>query len=313
MSKRDVLTIRVVYKKSAYDIYIQKYRDPRMTELVENDDTSIQWMLEAHRENQDALEHVRSVLKERGIRARWSYRAKPRPLNEVDLVLAVGGDGTLLEAARMIMDDTPILGMRSTPSQSVGFLCAGDASQCGVLLDRYIQNHLPIIEVSRIEVEHNGERLFPYALNDVLFAHGTPAATSRYTITWKRDGQIIHSEKQRSSGVWVASATGSTAAIHSAGGEAMSLSDKRLQFSVRELYQGVQDVPSACSGGFLGDHDTLEIRSHMRRAFLFFDGPWQKRVIQFGDTLVFRKATQPLRIAEPLHCDTVGCKDSDTI
>ena len=111
-----------MYKKSAYDIHVQKHKDPTILSLIEANDPSIQWMLRSHEENQQALQLVRDRLKERGIKVRLSYRAKKETWENADLVLAVGGDGTLLEAARMIQDDTPLMGLHSTPTASVGFL-----------------------------------------------------------------------------------------------------------------------------------------------------------------------------------------------
>lgn len=298
MSSRKLRTIQVVYKKSTYEIYIEKYRDPRLISLLEADDPSVEWISSSHEENQAALAHVRAVLKKRNIRNRWSYRARREPLEGVDLVLAVGGDGTLLEAARMVSDGTPVLGLRSTPSQSVGYLSAGDAFACEELLDHYISGTLPLLEVTRLAIEHNGELLALSALNDVLFAHESPAATSRYSITqWGPSGPS-ETATHRSSGLWVATATGSTAAIHSAGGAPMLISDERIQFAVRELYSSNRQDPKLVQG-FLGSQEVLELRSHMRRAFLFFDGPWVKRPVYFGDTLRFRSAHTPLVLVAP--------------
>jgi NAD+ kinase len=297
---RELKTIQVIYKKSTYDIYIHKYRDPRMTRLVADDDPSVRWMLASHEENQNALAHVRAVLKRMNVRARWSYRSRREPFDDVDLVLAVGGDGTLLEAARSVTDDTPVLGLRSTPSQSVGFLCAGDALQCEELLDAYANETLPILDVSRIAVTHNGETVLPFALNDVLFSHVSPAATSRYAISLTENHQEQFHEAHRSSGLWVATAIGSTAAIHSAGGARMAIDDARLQFAVRELYKSGGDVPHALESGFFTSFDTLTLRSHMRRALLFFDGPWVKRPVYFGDTISFQRAEHCLRLVAPV-------------
>jgi NAD+ kinase len=43
-------------------------------------------------------------------------------------------------------------------------------------------------------------------------------------------------EAQRSSGLWIATAAGSTAGIRSAGGRRMPLTSRRIQFLVREPY-----------------------------------------------------------------------------
>ena len=43
--------------------------------------------------------------------------------SDADLVVAVGGDGTLLAASHNVVD-VPILGVNSAPGHSVGFFCA---------------------------------------------------------------------------------------------------------------------------------------------------------------------------------------------
>ena len=83
-----------------------------------------------------------------------------------------------------------------------------------------------------MQVEIDGVPVYSRVLNDVLFSHPIPAATTRYAI--RRDGRA---EEQRSSGVWIATAAGSTAAIHSAGGKILPITSQRLQFVVREPYE----------------------------------------------------------------------------
>jgi NAD+ kinase len=69
------------------------------------------------------------------------------------------------------------------------------------------------------------------AFNDVLIAHRNPAAMTRYRLTVG-----AAPEDQRSSGLWVSTAAGSTAGIRSAGGRRMPITSKRLQYLVREPY-----------------------------------------------------------------------------
>lgn len=286
--------VRVIYKKSAYQINVVERGDPRLKELVEANDPSIEWMLRSHEENQRALSFVKEVLKRRKIKVRWSYRAKKEREKGMDLVIAVGGDGTLLEAARTIYPGTPLMGLHSTTRGSVGYLCAAQIDEIDHVLDQLIEGIISPTEVTRIQTYINGTPTPQLALNDVLFSHPTPAATSRYEISWRG-----RREKQRSSGVWIASAVGSSAAIRSAGGLLMPIHSPNLQFVVREPYQDPYGVPLGITKGVPDVENPLQITSQMRKALLFFDGYHCKTPIKFGDEIVFRRASEPLLLVTP--------------
>ncbi|TNE52445.1 MAG: hypothetical protein EP343_00260 [Deltaproteobacteria bacterium] len=290
MEQRRLECVQVVYKKSAYDIHVQKHKDPVILSLIEANDPSIQWMLQAHEENQQALQLVREKLKARGVKVRLSYRAKKECWDSADLVLAVGGDGTLLEAARMIRDRTPLMGLHSTPTASVGYLCAAHVRQIDTMLDAYMENRLPAYTVPRIQVRCNGEPIGPPALNDVLLASPSPAATLACHLQWNEQ-----EEHQRSSGIWLATGVGSTAAILSAGGQVQAMESQELQFVVREPYHTSQH-PLQCLKGLIQSNDTFSLTSRLRKAYLFFDGPWVKHPISYNDRLTFALDAPPLQL-----------------
>src|SRR6185295_12301282 len=85
--------------------------------------------------------------------------------------------------------------------------------------------------IHRMSVAINGKPVREQAFNDVLIAHRNPAAMTRYRLTIGAS-----QEDQRSSGVWISTAAGSTAGIRSAGGRRMPITAKRLQYLVREPY-----------------------------------------------------------------------------
>lgn len=284
-------SVLVVYKKSSYQIYIQEHGDSHIQGLIEQEDPNIAEMMIEHQENQQAIQEVRAHLKARKIRSRWIYRAKLEALDGFDLVLSIGGDGTLLEAARKISDDTPLLGLNSSPSSSVGYLCACDSTDFEETLEGHIHGDLPTYRLSRIACKRNDEPLYPYALNDVLYTHDVPAGTARYQISLHDQEQ---GEEHRSSGVWISTAAGSTAAIHSAGGKIMPLQSRRLQYRVRELYCPPGHTPFQIEHGFLRSDEPLTIISQMRKSMLFIDGPWVKHRFKYNDRLTIERAKQPL-------------------
>jgi hypothetical protein len=76
-------------------------------------------------------------------------------------------------------------------------------------------------------VTTNGRPVARRILNDALFCHASPAATSRYIVEL---GGVV--EEHKSSGFWIGPAAGSTAAQRSAGGKIMPLTAQELQLVV---------------------------------------------------------------------------------
>ena len=202
------------------------------------------------------------------------------------LVVSVGGDGTLLAASHWVTGAT-LLGVNSAPRSSVGYLTFARRATVGRILARIARGTLRPQPVARLEIELEG-KLLPPALNDVLIAHEQPAATSRYRL---RVGRRV--EEHRSSGLWVATAAGSTAGIHSAGGRAMALAERRLQFRARELYR-VRGRKTVLESGFVEPGQELVVESAMAAGWLYPDGARLAARFPFGSQAVFRAAGQPL-------------------
>ncbi|HYG61790.1 MAG TPA: NAD(+) kinase, partial [Thermoanaerobaculia bacterium] len=200
----------------------------------------------------------------------------------------VGGDGTLLAASHWVTG-AALLGVNSAPQSSVGYLTRTRRASLAGDLAKIAKGTLVPQEVARIEVELEGKRL-PPALNDVLLAHESPAATSRYRVHLGR-----RAEDHRSSGLWVASPAGSTAGIRSAGGTPMPLDVRRLQFRARELYR-VRDRGVVLEAGFVEDGHELAVESAMEAGWLFVDGSRMPVRFPFGARATFRIAEHPLRL-----------------
>ncbi|MES1240870.1 MAG: NAD(+)/NADH kinase [Acidobacteriota bacterium] len=208
------------------------------------------------------------------------------------LLVTVGGDGTLLSASHWVTG-AAVLGVNSAPRSSVGYLALARRATVARILKRIERGTLLPKPVARLEAELDGQVL-PPALNDVLVAHERPAATSRYQLRLGRQRA-----KHRSSGLWVSTATGSTAGIRSAGGRPMALTARRLQFRARELYRPYgQDV--ALESGFVPEDGELVVESAMEAGWLFPDGTRLAVPFPFGARATFRLAEQPLLLfADP--------------
>ncbi len=280
----------VVAKRSAYTRFIVEERDPRAKLLMRRHDPSVQHWNDAHREHQQTLEAVERVLDELGLQSFWVRRVHAMfDSAGAAVVLAVGGDGTLLAASHSI-DSAPILGVNSAPRHSVGFFCAARRQNFKKLLCDALEGRLPSVTLTRMSVALNGRVRSTRVLNEVLYAHSSPAATSRYILEL---GQ--RREEQRSSGFWIGPAAGSTAAQRSAGGRVLPLSSKRLQLVVREPYapfgQRYRLLKRLIASG-----EHVVARSKMDDAMLWLDGPSRQIPVRLGDIVEFTTSDTPLRV-----------------
>jgi NAD+ kinase len=214
-------------------------------------------------------------------------------------VVTVGGDGTLLATAHWVTG-AALLGVNSAPRSSVGYLTVTRRASAARILAQIARGAFKPQKVARLDIELDGQAL-PPALNDVLLAHEQPAATSRYRL---RLGRRV--EEHRSSGLWIATAAGSTAGIHSAGGEVMPLGAQRLQFRARELYRSRGETPILASG-FVEPEEKLIVESAMAAGWLYPDGARMAVRFPFGARAVFRVAAHPLRLfTDPARWEAAG-------
>jgi len=279
----------VVYKKSYYELYGYTERVGRFAALQGHRLAIIEAMRQSHTANQHTLVAVQHALSTLGIPYDCLYRGELSPVAGYDLVLSVGGDGTFLEVARYVRD-LPLLGVNSDPERSTAAFCAARAETIRAYLEALQASQVREVRLARLQAAIN-KRLLPYyALNDVLIAHANPAAMTSYTLRIGAD-----SEPQRSSGLWIATAAGSTAAIRAAGGRIMPLRSRQLQYLVREPYSADR-CPYRLRKGIVKPETPLEIMSKTRRGRLFMDGPHVRFSLGLGDVLTISTAAEPLRV-----------------
>lgn len=280
--------VLLVYKRSLYELYVEEHCDERIAELIAEGDVTVASLRDAHERHRRALEAATAVFERAPVRLRTLYRGDLlEPVVHPDLLVVIGGDGTLLDASHHVTDCS-VLGLNSDPRTSVGYLCSGVASEAQQFVRWYLDGQLVRRPLARLEVRRDGERIGPLALNDVLIAHDSPAAPTKYIL---EVGGVR--ESHVSSGLWVSTAAGSTAALKSAGGTAMALDERRLQFVVRELYV----PPGRCfelRSGFVAPGEVLLVRPRIRTGRIYFDGPHIDVPITFGQAIELRTAEQPL-------------------
>ncbi|HEY1101740.1 MAG TPA: NAD(+)/NADH kinase, partial [Myxococcota bacterium] len=226
------------------------------------------------------------------------YRARLRPEDTKNrLVVTVGGDGTVLDTSHRIVDDSVVLGVNSDPSRSIGFFCAATADSFADVLAEVLSGRLAPHRLQRLTGSID-DKPFPFpALNEILIGHKSPASTSRYLV--ERDGVVVD---HKSSGVYVATAAGSTAAMRSAGGEVQQLDDTRLQWRTRELLtltpsSSTQTVaPPVHDRFFFGGDDVVTVTSRMREGRVWLDGPHVALELPMGARLKVSGRCPPLSL-----------------
>lgn len=219
------MKVLIVYKKSFLESHAADKKGLALLSPADRDR-----LTRADAENRRALGELTAHLARRGIDFDAVFRGSIAARKRYDLVISLGGDGTFFAAARYLKD-TPILGINSDPANSLGLWTCADRTNFRESLERALAGGVRPTRIHRMLIAINGKPVRELPFNDVLIAHRNPAAMTRYRLSV---GAGL--EEQRSSGVWIATAAGSTAGIRSAGGRRMPISSKRLQYLVREPY-----------------------------------------------------------------------------
>ncbi len=150
-----------------------------------------------------AMDQIQSdleqLVKERGIRAEFTAREKVRHSDFIgrDLVIVVGGDGTLTSIAHNVGSDTPVMGVNSHPREndpkgSFGFFMGSDpenfANDVVMALDGVaIDNDLPRLQAEIVTTSGNRIKCDP-ALNDLLISNTHQYQPSYYRLQRDSDG-----------------------------------------------------------------------------------------------------------------------------
>ncbi len=281
-------TVAYLTKRSAWSVFVDQGQDDHVRKLVARGDPTVARLRTSHDAHERTVEHVMEAFEELGVRA-VEIGPTHRDLRSerFDLVVTVGGDGTLLRASHHVAD-VPVLGINSAPKSSIGFFCGAKNGEVHARVARALEGRLAKSELSRMQVSVNGKVAHRRVLNDALFCHVSPAATSRYLVELGK-----HAEEHKSSGFWIGPAAGSTAAQRSAGGKVLPLGSKALQLVVREPYTP-QGNRYALLRKLVRPGERLVVRSKMRSAAIFLDGPDEVVHVAYGDVVEFTRSDQPL-------------------
>ncbi len=154
---------------------------------------------------------LESFLKSKGVSvwvcSAWDRDKACKQLEGTDLLLTVGGDGTILRAVQVVIPgSTPITGINQG---KLGFLTELDAGEAVARLPSLLDGKGWIDERAMLQAELTASGKEPrafHALNDVVMARGEIARLIRVEVSI--DGQPLTTYK--TDAVIVATATGST-------------------------------------------------------------------------------------------------------
>ncbi len=193
-----------------------------------------------------------------------------------DVVLTVGGDGTVLRTLSHMYDPVPILPINTG---RVGFLSGSTPDEAldkvRGILDGYDVEHR-----ARLAVEVNGESL-PPALNETVIVTSRPAKIMGFDVY--HDSELV--ESVRSDGLVVATPTGSTAYSMSAGGPIVDPSvESRLVVPLAPFRMQV-------APWVLGSDEATKVVPTLidKEATVVVDGD-EHIEVERGDEVVFRRA-----------------------
>ncbi len=205
-----------------------------------------------------------------------------------DFVLVLGGDGTLLSAARAVAHaDVPILAVNLG---SLGFLTEVPLAEMYATLEAVDERQCPLEERSVLQCQliRNGECLaHHFALNDAVV---NKSAISRLVdFDLLIDGYFVFSYK--ADGVIIATPTGSTAYSLAAGGPIMMPSVNAFV------------VTPVCPHSLtlrplvVNDHAQIElwVKTGEEEAFLSIDGQVGMPVLH-GDRVICRRASHTVKL-----------------
>jgi len=128
-------------------------------------------------------------------------------------------------------------------------------------------------------------------LNDCLFSNECPASTTRYVL---RRG--TRQEEHYSSGVWISTAAGSTAATQAAGGRILRCARACCSSSCASPTPRAAAPALPARARLRAARDALEITNAWQPSVVYVDGPHVAIPVAPAATVRFSLSRQPLRL-----------------
>lgn len=270
------MKVIVVVKKSTWEQYHQN-----SGAFGRMNPSSLKRARSSHDRQEKSAQVVYKTLEGLGIKP-WIVSGAETAFNaeNADLVIALGGDGTLLSASHHVGSKPPLLGINSDPVFSRGHFCAATAANAGPAIMSALKKP-KIKKVTRLEIKIGKVLVSKRVLNEALFSHTCPAAMTRLT---------LGKDRFACSGVWIGTGAGSTGAIASAGGTILDPTSRWLQAVIRE-HCGAKPGKSPT---FL--HSNFVLTSKTPDATLYLDGPFLRVPVSYDEKVTFKVSPDHLSL-----------------
>jgi len=205
-----------------------------------------------------------------------------------DIVISFGGDGTMLNAARVMLNsEIPIMGVNVG---KLGFLAEYSISELEKSINDLLLGNYRVVDRSIIETKLNGDKV--YALNDFVIEK----KDSSRMITVLAYSNEHHIADYRADGLIVNTPTGSTAYSLSCGGPIIAPSARVFcitPISPHSLSLRPLIVPDT-------NEITLRIFSPTGEVHFVADGQINKS-IKNGETIVIRRSDLFIKLIKPTN------------
>ena len=223
---------------------------------------------------------------------------------EHDLIVVVGGDGSLLSAARMaITVNVPVIGInRGRLGFLTDILPQSIESQLGDVLAGHYTEEKRFLLYTRIHDEH-ATYFEGNALNDVVLGRGTETHLIEFDV-YINQQFVSH---YRADGLIFATPTGSTAYALSAGGPIMH-PQLNAMVMVPMFSHSLSSRPLVFDGDAVVD---VRIGTNNETDLQISCDGHESRLVKPGQHVAIQKNTQPLRLLHPCeyyYYDTLRIK-----
>ncbi|MBO5045896.1 MAG: NAD(+)/NADH kinase [Clostridia bacterium] len=234
--------------------------------------------------DESVIVHISQLIDRRGSKAVVFRSAEE--IDGVDRLLVLGGDGTVLSAAKAASKTgVPIVGINYG---TLGFLTEFERNEIENAVDLILDEECAVVSHAMLEVDLNGVKT--HCLNEMTLHRNISAKKDVQiaTITVKIDGSSAGDF--RADGLIVCTPTGSTAYSLSAGGSIMTPDCPTFMITPLCAFS-LKSRPIAYS-----DNSTLsfEFPSHLGSLILYGDGKFLGEV-KGDDALIVRKSNRVVR------------------